>query len=104
MQFIHFVSPFEEKKKLIPLQRNLSYTYPGCTEPALRDVSFTLEAGETLAVVGYNGSGEFPPFPPLFTFLPTVQIDLLTLPLRQVNSGKGPFPHSRFPLWRAVHQ
>lgn len=93
------------RKKFIPLQRNLSYTYSGCTEPALRDVSFTLEAGETLAVVGYNGSGEFtPPFPPLFTFLPTVQIHLLTLPPRQVNSGKGPFPHSRLPLGRAAHQ
>ncbi|KAJ4492865.1 P-loop containing nucleoside triphosphate hydrolase protein [Lentinula edodes] len=38
--------------------RKLSYTYPGCSEPALKDVSFSLNAGETLAIVGYNGSGK----------------------------------------------
>ena len=37
--------------------RNLSYTYPGSKEPCLKDISFKLEAGETLAIVGYNGSG-----------------------------------------------
>ena len=37
----------------------MSYTYPGGTEPALRNINFTLEAGETLAIVGYNGSGMF---------------------------------------------
>ncbi|KDR78510.1 hypothetical protein GALMADRAFT_1364675 [Galerina marginata CBS 339.88] len=36
----------------------LSYTYPGCSEPALKNVTFSLEAGQTLAVVGYNGSGK----------------------------------------------
>jgi len=36
----------------------LSYTYPGCSEPALKDVNFTLQCGETLAIVGYNGSGK----------------------------------------------
>lgn len=39
--------------------RNLSYTYPGSKEPSLQDVSFSLEAGESLAIVGYNGSGKF---------------------------------------------
>lgn len=38
--------------------KNLSYTYPGSTEPALQNINFTLEAGETLAIVGYNGSGK----------------------------------------------
>ncbi|KAG2013349.1 ATP-binding cassette transporter [Coprinopsis cinerea AmutBmut pab1-1] len=38
--------------------KNLSYTYPGCSEPALRNINFSMQPGETLAIVGYNGSGK----------------------------------------------
>ncbi|MFB8791571.1 MAG: ABC transporter ATP-binding protein [Potamolinea sp.] len=38
--------------------KNLSYTYPGAKTPALKDVSFTINAGETVAIVGSIGSGK----------------------------------------------
>ncbi|HEY9742013.1 MAG TPA: ABC transporter ATP-binding protein, partial [Coleofasciculaceae cyanobacterium] len=37
---------------------NLSYSYPGAKTPALKDVSFTINAGETVAIVGAIGSGK----------------------------------------------
>jgi ATP-binding cassette subfamily B protein len=38
--------------------RNVTFTYPGRTEPALDDVSFKIELGETVALVGKNGAGK----------------------------------------------
>lgn len=38
--------------------KHLSYTYPGAKIPALKDVSFTINAGETVAIVGSIGSGK----------------------------------------------
>ncbi len=37
---------------------NVTFAYPGAENPALTDVSFTIKAGETLAVVGRNGAGK----------------------------------------------
>jgi ATP-binding cassette subfamily B protein len=36
----------------------LGYSYPGSDRPALSDVSFVIEPGQTLALVGPNGAGK----------------------------------------------
>jgi ATP-binding cassette, subfamily B, multidrug efflux pump len=38
--------------------KNLSFTYPGATSPALDKVNFTIPAGETVSIVGAIGSGK----------------------------------------------
>ena len=38
--------------------RRLTFSYPGTRRPALRDVSFTVPAGRTVAIVGRTGSGK----------------------------------------------
>lgn len=38
--------------------RNVTFRYDNAEEPALQDISFTLQAGETLAIMGDIGSGK----------------------------------------------
>ncbi|MEJ7763034.1 MAG: ABC transporter ATP-binding protein [Thermomicrobiales bacterium] len=38
--------------------RHVTFRYPGNDEPSLEDVSFTIEPGETVALVGRNGAGK----------------------------------------------
>jgi ATP-binding cassette subfamily B protein len=38
--------------------RNLTFTYPGCREPVLRELSLSVRSGETLALVGESGAGK----------------------------------------------
>nr|WP_090579531.1 ABC transporter transmembrane domain-containing protein [Paenibacillus sp. OV219] len=38
--------------------KELTFTYPAANQPSLRDVSFQLERGQTLGIVGRTGSGK----------------------------------------------
>ncbi|HKB27900.1 MAG TPA: ABC transporter ATP-binding protein, partial [Candidatus Limnocylindrales bacterium] len=38
--------------------RDVEFRYPGAQDPVLRDVSFSVEPGETVAIVGPSGSGK----------------------------------------------
>ncbi|HVH65211.1 MAG TPA: ABC transporter ATP-binding protein, partial [Candidatus Acidoferrum sp.] len=53
----------EAKAVPVPLRgeirfEHVSFAYPGANSNALTDVSFTIQPGETLAVVGRNGAGK----------------------------------------------
>lgn len=36
----------------------VTFTYPGASEPTIKDMSFTWKKGERIAIVGYNGAGK----------------------------------------------
>lgn len=38
--------------------QNVSFTYPGNTDPTLKNINLTLHPGEKIALVGYNGAGK----------------------------------------------
>ena len=52
-------NPITELSQTAVLQfDHVSFRYPGAEQPVLCDVSFTVRAGETLAIIGSTGSGK----------------------------------------------
>lgn len=50
--------PKEGEKRGMRIEaRNLSFRYPTGKVQALRNINLTIEPGETLAIVGFNGGG-----------------------------------------------
>ena len=74
---------------LIHHHRNIFYTYPGSAKPTLKNVSFTVEAGETLAIVGFNGSGTQPKSTGLCHFIKCLSCNKCHV-LRQIDTRKYP--------------
>jgi ATP-binding cassette subfamily B protein len=54
----HAISLSKERVEGQIIARNLSYTYLGSTTPALQNVKFEIQPGETVAIVGPIGSGK----------------------------------------------
>ena len=55
--------PDSGKRKLAEIRdgirfTDVSFAYPGAHEPAIRNLSLTIEAGRTVALVGHSGSGK----------------------------------------------
>jgi ATP-binding cassette subfamily B protein len=79
--------------------RNLTFTYPGASTPALRGVSFRVPAGRTVALVGRTGAGKssllaliprvFDP-PPGTVLLDGVDVRLLDLTWLRANIACTP--------------
>lgn len=38
--------------------KNVTFTYPGASSPSLENISFTINKGETIGIVGVNGAGK----------------------------------------------
>jgi ATP-binding cassette, subfamily B, multidrug efflux pump len=83
--------------------RSLTFTYPGADRPSLTDISLTIEAGQTAALVGATGSGKST----LTSLLPRLHeppsgtvfvdgVDVRQIPLATLREAIGFVPQEPF--------
>jgi ATP-binding cassette subfamily B protein len=83
--------------------RNVSFTHRNANRPALRNISLTIPAGKTIAIVGYTGSGKST----LVNLIPRLYdvtegqllidgMDVRTIPLQVLRSHIGYVPQETF--------
>jgi ATP-binding cassette subfamily B protein len=83
--------------------RNVSFTHKGASRPALQGISFSVAAGQCIAIVGYTGSGKST-LVNLICRLYDVSsgqllidgIDIRTIPLQVLRSNIGYVPQETF--------
>ncbi len=83
--------------------KNVSFKYPGSEAYALKDISFTIEQGKSLAIVGRTGSGKTT-IVNLFLRLYDIEegkilfdnIDIKTLSLKSLRENIGYVPQDNF--------
>ena len=83
--------------------RHLTFTYPGGDKPVLEDVSFRLEKGQTLGIVGRTGSGKttlvnllMRVFDPAEDMLYVGGREIHTIPLHDLRAACGYVPQDNF--------
>lgn len=83
--------------------RNLSFRYPGSSEDVLHNVSFKINVGETVGVLGRTGSGKTSIVDLLLRIYNVEEdqifidgIDIMRLPIRKVRGSIGYVPQDGF--------
>lgn len=83
--------------------KDLSFTYPEATQPALKNVSFSIKEGATLGIVGPTGSGKSTLMQLMIKLLPVEAgsiyfggRDLADIPAASVRNATGYVPQDGF--------
>jgi ATP-binding cassette subfamily B protein len=95
------IKPFEIQGKIV--FNNLTFRYPGSRAEILKDISFTIEAGESVGIIGRTGSGKTTIVDlllRLFNLRPNEilidDVDLMKLPIKSIRDAIGYVPQDNF--------